>query len=351
MLYGLEEDGADFIVRERLVEKPASELGVAEKAIESWIAQRPELLFPNEQVLVIAQSVSGESMADVIALDSFGNLLVVEIKRDWSDRSTVAQLLEYAANYKDCRYEILNQLAQRYEQWSGGELIERFRSFSDRPEFSKEDFCNHQRVFIVAPDSDTGLKRIVEWLSGYGVPIEFVPFKLLADDENSLRFIEIDGTASESGISVEDDAWAGHWIFNTNETYAPGAYERMFERGVIAVYGYENDGANLEGSTPGQLVFAYVNGQGVRALGEIEDAKVRSGSGIFLDDNGVQQPAEYHLPVSWHIILPRENAFSNAEASAMGYNLPVRTVFGRLHRGRLASQIEAEVSKRGSEKW
>lgn len=99
-------------------------MSIAEKAIEDWIVSSPNLLFPNEQVLVIAQSVSGKSMADVIALDTYGNLLVVEIKRDWSDRSTVSQLLEYAAGYKDCGYETFNQLAQVYLKWSGGELID-----------------------------------------------------------------------------------------------------------------------------------------------------------------------------------------------------------------------------------
>jgi hypothetical protein len=346
MLYALEKNAEQFIVKDKFVEKAASELGIAEKAIENWIAKRPDLLFPNEQVLVIAQSVSGESMADVIALDSFGNLLVVEIKRDWSDRATVSQLLEYAAGYTDCGYETFNQLAQRYNKWSGGELIEKFRSFSERPEFPKNDLCKKQRVFIVAPDSDAGLKKIVAWLRSYGVPIEFVPFRLLADQQHVLRFIDIVGVAGEIELLEKDEEWAGHWIFNTNETYAPGAYERMFAQNVIAIYGYENGSANLEGSSVGQKVFAYVNSQGIRALGEIMDATVKSGTGIFFDEKGAPQPDEYHVRVTWKVRLPPEAALSNSEASRMGYSLPVRTVFGRLHRGRLAAKIETEIMKR-----
>ena len=67
----------------------AGDLGLKEKDIENWIARHPELLFGKERVLVFAQSVMGDSMADVFALDTSGRLILVEMKRDWSDRATV----------------------------------------------------------------------------------------------------------------------------------------------------------------------------------------------------------------------------------------------------------------------
>jgi hypothetical protein len=349
MLFELEKNGTKLVIKQRFSEKAASELGIVEKAIEEWIALNPELLFPKEQVLVFAQSIAGERMADVLAIDSVGSLLVVEVKRDWSSRSTVSQLLEYAAGYKDCRYEFFNQLAKQYKKWSGGELIERFRAFADSPAFSEQQLCKRQRVFIVAPESDTGLTKIIDWLRHYGVPIEFVAFRLFADEAETPRFIDMAGVTSEADSEAEEDQWAGHWIFNTNETYAPGAYQRMFDRQIIAIYGYENGGANLEGASPGQKVFAYVNGQGIRALGEIGDSEVKEGAGIFLDGNGAQQPKEYHLPVTWKVILNVNQAVHNSEASEMGYSLPVRSVFGRLHRGRLANQLESLVKRRANE--
>jgi hypothetical protein len=39
----------------------------------------------------------------------------------------------------------------------------------------------------------------------------------------------------------------------------------------------------------------------------------------------------------------------NSEAAAMGYSLPVRSVFGRLHRGRLANQVESLIKRRANE--
>ena len=79
------------------MEKSASELDLTEKNLENWLAENPELLFGGEQVLVISQSVSGQRMADILALDGDGCVVIIEIKRDWSNRATVGQLLEYAA--------------------------------------------------------------------------------------------------------------------------------------------------------------------------------------------------------------------------------------------------------------
>ena len=64
------------------MERSASELGLNEKDLENWMAENPDLLFGAEHVLVISQSVAGRPMADILALDADGQLVIVEIKRD-----------------------------------------------------------------------------------------------------------------------------------------------------------------------------------------------------------------------------------------------------------------------------
>jgi hypothetical protein len=350
MFYEIARDTqGGLMIGARYVERSASKLGVEEKTIEDWLAVRPELLFPRERILVIAQSIAGQGMADILALDGQGNLVVVEIKRDWSDRIAVAQLLSYAADLRRVTYERLNSEAQRYSKWAGGELIMEFRKFIDDVTFPPEKLAQRQRIFIVAPSSDAELRKIVEWLQDYKAPIQFIPFSLIADDGGSPRFISIEGIEADPEASqTSEDEWAGHWIFNTNETNNPGAYKAMFDRSVIAIYGYDNGPRNLEGSSKGDKVFAYVNGQGIRALGLIEDPTVQDGKGIFLDKNGNQGPGEYHVAVKWLCLLEQNQAFTNQQATALGYSLPVRTVFGRLKRGRLANQIEQELRRRAS---
>ena len=260
MLFNIEEDNTDFKIGGKYIQKPASEIGIREKNIENWIADNPQLIFPNEEILTIGQSISGRSMADVLALDTSGNLIIIEIKRDWSNRKTIGQLLEYAAKFKDVSYERLAEEVKKYDKWEEGELYDKFLDFADDKEFPREDIGKRQRVMIVAPDSDSGLKRIIDWLKDYGVPVEFVPFHIYTDKNNNPKLFMIDGvTSSPETPEVSDEQeWAGHWIFNTNETNAPGAYKRMFENNVAAIYGYD-DGLNiLEGPEEGDKIMAYV---------------------------------------------------------------------------------------------
>ena len=73
---------------------------------------------------------------DILALDSEGNLIIIEAKRDWSDRSTVGQILDYAAHLQEWDYAAFNSRSKKYFG-QDVELIERFREFVDNSDFPK----------------------------------------------------------------------------------------------------------------------------------------------------------------------------------------------------------------------
>ena len=205
---------------------------------------------------------------------------------------------------------------------------------------------------IVAPDADTGLKNIISWLKEYGVPIEFIPFHIYADNNNNPKLFMVEGTKSSPETpeisEKSEEEWAGHWIFNTNESHGSGAYKKMFDRNVAAIYGYGDGPKRLEGANTGDIVMAYVNQQGLRAMGKIIDPDVKKGKGIFLDDDGNQKPEEYHLNVEWEIILNKDNALTASQAKDIGYNLPYRVSFGKMRQGESAKKIEKEIRRRSA---
>ena len=221
MLFKLIRDGEKSAFQPYM-ERAASELGLTEKNLENWMAENPELLFGVEKVLVISQSVPGQRMTDILALDADGCLIIVEIKRDWSDRATVGQLLEYAAAMTGKSYEDLEKLHRNYWPRRNGErpyvsLLERFRALTDNPEADQDGIPKlHQghRIYIVAPGSDEGLLRIVEWLKEYGVPIGFVPFTLHAGTDDADILLEI-RTLPKVPLAVEDVVakWQGDWFW------------------------------------------------------------------------------------------------------------------------------------------
>ena len=64
----------------------AHAINVREKSFEEWMARNPRLLFTDENaVLVMAQEISGDPMADILALDSEGSLIIIEAKRGRTD--------------------------------------------------------------------------------------------------------------------------------------------------------------------------------------------------------------------------------------------------------------------------
>jgi hypothetical protein len=346
MLFEIVKTDSGFEVSPKtLVTQPPSNIGLLERDIERWLADKPNLLLPNEQLLVIARSVAGQAMADMLALDTLGHLVIVEIKRDWSDRTTVGQLLEYAARLRKPSFNELQNLARGYQSNAAYDLYAAYQEFAEGSKLEREELGQAHRVFIVAPESDATLRSIVDWLKDFKVPIEFVPFTIYADAQGIPRFLQLEGIVTSPDSFSESDSWGGHWFFNTNETNVPGAYKRMFEKNVAAIYGYTNGPANLEGAEADNKVFAYVNQQGLRAIGTVLDPQVRNGSGVFVDA-GKQLPDEYHLQVRWNVVPP-ERAISSADAIAQfGYNLPVRSVFAKLHRGGVAQRLEKELRLR-----
>ena len=302
------------------------------------MSQNSSLLFGNERLLVIGQSVSGQSMADILALDAERNLIVVEIKRDWSNRSTVGQLLEYAAKMANSKYEDIEKYAHAYWEDESQSLIDKFQNFFDDKTATQENTPepNGLRTYIVAPGSDESLQNIVNWLKEYEVPIDFVPFTLYKGSSHEDILLEI---ATLPGRPDNGDTigyeWQGDWFFNTNETYFPGDYKKMFDEEVIVTYGWGPD--FLERT---QRVFAYVNQKGVLAVGDVVDGEVVEGETVS------GRPEEFRLKVQWRETVADDKGVTTGQVNnKLDRRLPVRNVFCKLNPA-VANWVAEELRRR-----
>ncbi len=325
-----------------LYPRSSSSLQVKEKRIENWMVEQPGLLFSNpEAVKIIAQEVSGEAIADLLAIDSQGNLIIIEIKRDSSDRGTIGQILDYAARLALWDYDDFDRRWQKHPKSDKRDLFESFKEFADNPDFDKRDFLQERRLFILATSEDEDMKRIIDWLhKKYQVPIDFVPFQFYED--NGKLLLEI------SKINIEPlpqkEEWSGDWFFNTNETYSQGAYTKMFKESVIAVYGYKTGSEILNRPKVGERVFTYVNRYGIAAVGTVVKGESFSCNTVF-DREGER---EFHRSVSWESIVDLENAIPTAKTSQWGYNLPVKATLCRIYNSTVAERIAEELKKRAN---
>ena len=154
------------------------------KDLESFTA---EPLFP-----VARQArIPGGGVPDILALDSTGRVVVIEIKRD-VDRNQLAQCLEYAGW---ARLTNLDEVASLYDAGSperrGVEAF--FRDWQVFTETSTPRTIQSQpRLFLIARDFHGRTRSALDFLQESNVPVVIVPVSIYRD-ESGRRIIDIEG--------------------------------------------------------------------------------------------------------------------------------------------------------------
>src|SRR5271157_4657107 len=98
---------------DRLTEISRTKLNLEER-IEKWIVQDISVLWPD--LLLIGEQVKTafDKYIDLLCIDSSGNLVVVELKRDMTPRDVVAQALDYASWVQDLSAGEIEKIAADY---------------------------------------------------------------------------------------------------------------------------------------------------------------------------------------------------------------------------------------------
>lgn len=149
----------------------------AEKDLHEFLKRDPSLL--GEPLLVIGSEVITPFGArlDLLAIDAEGNLHLLELKRDKTPRDVVAQVLDYGSWVSTLSRDDIIEIATRH-------LDQPFEAaFEDVFGSAPPDELNGDlRLTIVAADLDASSERIVNYLRGFGVPVNAVFFSYLEDD-------------------------------------------------------------------------------------------------------------------------------------------------------------------------
>src|SRR5664280_739377 len=163
---------------DKLVEVKVSKLN-REERIEKWITQDISVLDPDQSgLLVIGEQVPtafGKEI-DLLCIDSEGDLVIVELKRDKTPREVTAQALDYASWVKDLGAEEVEKIAAEYLK-SGKNLKETFEETfqTDFPEVINDDHA----IKIVASEVDDSTERMIRYLSERGININVVRLSLI----------------------------------------------------------------------------------------------------------------------------------------------------------------------------
>jgi hypothetical protein len=131
-----------------------------------------------------------------------GDLAIVELKRDKTPREITAQALDYASWAQDLTSQQVEEIASEYLK--GRALKEVFEDTFDKD--YPEVINGQHSIKIVASRIDDSTERIIRYLSGRGIAINFVRFHLFRSTdgkEHLVRtFVVPPGQAEENSLKA-----------------------------------------------------------------------------------------------------------------------------------------------------
>ena len=269
-----------------------------EKRLENWIEKDPSIL--GLDLLIIGRQVSTENRGriDILAMNSDGDVVIVELKRDRTPREIVAQVLDYASWIKKLGYNEINSIASSY--------LKKPLSIAFSEHFGStipETINSNHSMMIVASELDDSSERIVQYLSDdYNVNINaiFFNFYKMGDDEILGRAWLMDPVeVQDRAVSRKQAPWSGYWFVNVGDGPA-----RSWED--CRKYGFTGAGHGkwyskaLKRLNEGDKIFAYQKGTGYIGYGEV------TGSAKLIKDFVVEKEGK---PLSELVTAPkaREN--------------------------------------------
>jgi len=139
--------------------------------LEKWLKTNPQILGDN--ILVFGEQVWTKSgPLDYLGIDSDGNLVIVELKRDKLAREVLSQTIDYASDVANWDIDKLNEICLTF---SGNSLEDSITDHFDNVVLDDLVINKAQRLLLVGFSVDESLSRMIEWLSSkYDVGINAI---------------------------------------------------------------------------------------------------------------------------------------------------------------------------------
>lgn len=303
-----------------------------EAKLEVLIEKDPAIL--GEPLLFIGRQVptAHGKFIDLLAVDAEGVLHVLELKRDKTPRDVVAQALDYGSWVETLDHEDVLEIFERYRP---GVAFE--EAFSDRFGVSPpEELNTDQTLTVVASSVDPATARIVEYLAGFGVPLNVLFFRYFEDDgrEYLARTWLVDEARTPAGeaskkTTGKKEPWNGtDWYVSFGEDSQVRSWDDARKYGFISAGGGVWYSRTLRSLPIGARVFACIPGgaSGFVGVGTVigeattfDDAVLEVAGneekmsalplvGSYRHHNGAPDNEEWVVPIAWEKTLDRSEA-------------------------------------------
>ena len=170
-----------------------------EERIHKWIENDIKIILPDAILLGSKVKTDHSKEIDLLAIDSNGDLIVIELKRGATPRDVIAQTLDYAAWVSTLKADDINTILQKQGR---SETI--YELLNENYEDGEEIEINeNQKLLIVASNIDAITERVVDYLSSKGLNINAVTFDYYKDD--GTEFIARNFLIKREGLFISDE--------------------------------------------------------------------------------------------------------------------------------------------------
>jgi hypothetical protein len=175
----------------QISQKSFSEENKVEGNLEDWVENNPSIL--GENLLIMGRQVQIAEVndsIDLLALDTNGNTVIIELKRGRIKDPVDIQSLRYASYISRWDYKRLENQATSYfsekfkSEFNFNEKIEGF--FSSSGLDTTPDLNQDQRIIIAGNKLTEKLGSVAIWLREHNVDIKIVEIGLFPDGDNLL---------------------------------------------------------------------------------------------------------------------------------------------------------------------
>jgi len=261
------------IADEQLVPLDKATLNL-EKRLEDWIEKDVSLI--GLDALIIGRQVHTGygGYIDLLAINSDGELIIIELKKSKTPRDIVAQCLDYSTWVHDLNIEDISEL---YDSYKGNLFGKEFAECFDTPVPDKIN--NAYQIVIVAESLDDSTERIVQHLNDvHKVNINVVFFNVFLKDGKELigrSWLKDPGDVEEKSASGKKPKWTGYYFVNTGITDENSRNWRLNIKYQFISAGGGNRWINaIKKLKKGAKIFALIKGKGYVGYGIVEEEAV-----------------------------------------------------------------------------
>ena len=208
----------DQQIAETVEEVEFSERRLRERQdIQEWVAAYPEIL--DDDLLIIAKEYAGFDLtnerADLVAVDSEGNIVIIELKRDDTGSNAHWQAIKYASYFRSAAADEIVQLFADYKGLQASEAESRLKRHIEDDDLS--NLNRRQRIILASHRFAPEVTSAVLWLNAQSAPdlitcVTLTPYR----DQDKLylqatTLLPISGTEGlQVGIGSSPKAPSGH---------------------------------------------------------------------------------------------------------------------------------------------